>query len=223
MKNTLYLVEMGMDDNKITTDVKNHRVRVIDRIDIVYGGKEYNMFFEFMTGRHWHYRHENLRTGAPLKHPVYTVDVEQGLWIETDYEEVVNICADGTRLCNSYRNSELEKEFHSKHYEYTRENILKVVNKYKVGAPFTEVKLVHETARDIIHKIGGWRELDILGDNRDFYTEGDSYFSIGDTWNEDHKIVTCNKRTWEACDAHSRRLVVTDKCDVDLVTGRITG
>ena len=40
MANILYLREIGMDDDNIKTDVKNHRVRVIENIDIIYkGGK----------------------------------------------------------------------------------------------------------------------------------------------------------------------------------------
>lgn len=218
MKNTLYLLEMGMNDNNIGTDIKNHRVRTLENIDIIYKGIPYNMFFEFTQCTHWHYRRENKRTGAPLKHPVYTVDVKDGLGIDSQYEKINE---SGFEM--SYRCRALEAEFWAEHREYSRRNILEVVNRYKVGAPFTDVKLVKETAAEIIRNIGGWRELDILGDNRDFHTEGDSYFSIGDTWTEEHKIVTCNKRTWESCDAHSRRLVVTDKCDIDLVTGRITG
>lgn len=44
--------EMGMNDNTITGDIKNHRVRVIENIDILYKGTAYNMFFEFTTGTH---------------------------------------------------------------------------------------------------------------------------------------------------------------------------
>lgn len=52
MANVLYLREMGMDDNSIKTDVKNHRVRVLENIDIIYNGEKYNMFFEFTHGAH---------------------------------------------------------------------------------------------------------------------------------------------------------------------------
>lgn len=38
MANVLYLRKMGMDDDTIKTDVKNHRVRVIENIDIIYKG-----------------------------------------------------------------------------------------------------------------------------------------------------------------------------------------
>ena len=223
-RNVLYLLEMGMNDKNISTDIKNHRIRVIDRIDIVYKGEAYNMFFEFLQGVHWHYRKENLRTGKPLKHPVYTVDVVDGLYIETQ-DERMKVDTWG-EFEMSYRNSALEREFWEEHREYTRANILEVVNRYKVGAPYTEVKLIDETAEQIIRKIGGWRELDILNAN-------DSYFEvIRDEWNDEHKVVRCHKRYWEYVDDgktyyfcnRPRKWVDTgDYCDVDLVTGRIVG
>lgn len=221
MKNTLYLLEMGMNDNNIGTDLKNHRVRTLENVDIIYNGTAYNMFFEFTQCVHWHYRRENKRTGAPLKHPVYTVDVKDGLGIDTQYEKVNE---NGFEM--SYRCRAFEAEFWAEHREYTRRNILEVVNRYKVGAPFTDVKLVDETAAGIIRKIGGWRELDILNSN-------DSYFEVvRENWDDEHKIVRCHKRYWEYVDdgktyyygSRPRKWITTgETCDVDLVTGRITG
>lgn len=221
MKNTLYLLEMGMNDNNISTDVKNHRVRTLENIDIIYNGVPYNMFFEFTQCTHWHYRRENKRTGAPLKHPVYTVDVKDGLGIDSQYEKVNE---NGFEM--SYRCRALEAEFWAEHREYTRRNILEVVNRYKVGAPFTDVKLVDETAAALIRKIGGWRELDILNAN-------DSYFEVvRENWDDEHKIVRCHKRYWEYVDdgktyyygSRPRKWITTgETCDVDLVTGHITG
>ena len=225
MKNVLYLLEMGMNDSTINTDVKNHRVSVLENIDISYKGKTYNMFFEFLQGKHWHYRKENLRTGKPLKHPVYTVDVIDGMYIDTQYEKLEGYWNDGTPRYSSWRNREFEREFYNEHLEITRKNILKVVNRYKIGEKFTEVKLVDETAAEIIRKIGGWRELDILNAN-------DSYFEvIRDEWNEEHKIVRCHKRYWEYVEPEKnyicnkpRKLMTTNEfCNVDLVTGKITG
>ena len=218
MKNTLYLLEMGMNDNRINTDIKNHRVRTLENIDIIYKGVKYNMFFEFTQCVHWHYRHENKRTGAPLKRPVYMIDVADGLGIDTQYE-----CTNENGFEMSYRCRNLEREVWEEHREYTRHNILEVVNRYKVGCPYTDVKLVEETAADIIRKIGGWRELDILN--------GDRYFSIGDTWNNEHKIVKCTKRVKKdfppVMIAGSLRKcsgwVDDNFCEVDLITGKITG
>lgn len=204
MKNVLYLREMGMNDNSISTDIKNHRVRVVKNIDILYKGEKFNMFFEFMQGKHWHFRTENKRTGAPLKKPVYTVDLMDGLYIDTEYERLGGYFGDGMPWYSSFRKSDLEKEFYNEHHAYTRKDILEVVNRYKIGEKFDAVCLVEETATAIIKKIGGWRELDILNN--------DPLFAIGDTWTEEHKIVRCYKRS----DAGA-------VCEVDLVTKKITG
>lgn len=218
MKNILYLREMGCNDPEISTDIKNHRVRVLENIDIMYDGKPYNMFFEFLQGRHWHYRTENKRTGAPLKKPVYTVDVNDGLYLDTQYDVITEYCKDGTPLTLSYRNIAFEKEFYSMHLEYTRKNILKVVNRYKIGAKFTEVVLIEEAAAAIIRKEGGYRERDILGKaSRTNY--GECIFEITDTWNTEHKVVKVTKHARD----NNGILTTGNSCEVDILTGKITG
>ena len=127
---TLYLKKMGMDDNTITTDVKNHRVRVIENIDIIYKGKKYNMFFEFCQCTHWNYRTTNKRTGAPLKKAIKETLVVDGLRLDTQFEEIGGTWDDGTPYYNSYGKSDLEKEIWEKHYKYTQKNILEIVNRY---------------------------------------------------------------------------------------------
>lgn len=209
--NVLYLREMGMDDNAISTDIKNHRVRVVENIDILYNGEKYNMFFEFLQGTHWHYRTENKRNGKPLKKAVYEIDLIDGMYLETQYEKLITERY-GT-FERSFRCSTLEKEFYNEHLKYTKENVLNVVNRYKIGKPFTSVCLVETAAREIIKRVGGFRELDILGEDR-HGAINQSYFKIGDTWNAEHKIMICVKReNWKD----------VDFCEVDLVTGRITG
>lgn len=220
-KNILYLREMGMNDPEISTDIKNHRVRVIENIDIQYKGKPYNMFFEFTQGTHRRHRTTNKRTGKPLKHPVEEIILKDGLFIDTQYEKT-ETDRTGRTWESSWRHSELEKEFWSEHHKYTKADILEVVNKYKTGEPFTDICLIETTAREIIRKKGGYREKDILGEGKDFQTEGSSYFEIGETWNADHKTVRCNKQEWTPT-KNGRKLTVTDFCEVDLVTGRITG
>ena len=208
--NVLYLREMGMDDNNISTDIKNHRVRVLENIDILYNGKKYNMFFEFLQGTHWHYRTDNKRNGKPLKKAVYEIDLVDGMFLDTEYKKIITDSC-GT-FEHSFRNSKFEKEFFNEHLKYTKENVLKVVNRYKIGDPFTSVCLVETAAREIIKRVGGFRELDILGEDRTGASQ--SYFKIGDTWNDEHKIMRCVKReNWKD----------VDFCEVDLVTGRITG
>ena len=218
MKNILYLMEMGCNDPGISTDVKNHRVRVLENIDIRYQGIEYNMFFEFCQGNHWHYRTENLRTGKPLKKPVYVLDLVDGLHLDTQFEKLEGYWKDGTPYFSSWRLFTLEREFYNKHLEYTRKNILQVVNRYKIGEKFTDVCLVEETAAAIIRKIGGWRELDILG-KASKYNYGECYFQKGDTWTADHKIIRVVKSRRD----DTGKRTGGEYCEVDLVTGRITG
>ncbi len=218
MKNILYLLEMGCKDHNINTDVKNHRVRVLENIDIMYAGKTYNMFFEFLQGKHWHYRTENKRTGAPLKKPVYTVDLEDGMYLDTQYDVIHSYFKDGTPITLSYRHSTFEREFYDMHLEYTRENILKVVNRYKIGAKYTGVVLVKEAALNIILKEGGYCERDIIGNVTPF-NYGDCYYEIGDTWNEYHKVVRVTKYARD----NNGHFITGNSCEVDLITGKITG
>ena len=139
---TLYLLKMGCDDDNIKTNIKNHRVRVIENIDIHYKGETYNMFFEFCQGAHRRYRKTNKRTGAPLKREVEEIIVKDGLYINTCFDKLERVAEDGTPLYSSWRHSALEQEFYEEHHGYTREDILEVVNRYKIGEPFTEVCLI---------------------------------------------------------------------------------
>lgn len=139
---TLYLLKMGCDDNNITTDIKNHRVRVVENIDISYKGKTYNMFFEFCQGAHRRYRKTNKRTGAPLKKEVEEIIVKDGLYIDTCFDKVEGVAEDGTPFYSSWRLGALEREFYEEHHAYTRKDILEVVNRYKIGEPFTKVCLI---------------------------------------------------------------------------------
>ena len=139
---TLYLLKMGCDDDNITTNIKNHRVRVIENIDIRYKGETYNMFFEFCQGAHHRYRTTNKRTGAPLKRGVEEIIVKDGLYVNTQFEKLERVAEDGTPLFSCWRNAALEQEFYEEHHGYTREDILEVVNRYNIGEPFTEVCLI---------------------------------------------------------------------------------
>ena len=128
--NTLYLRKMGMDDNSIMGDIKNHRVRVCENIDIIYQGTAYNMFFEFMQWDRWTYRTTNKRTGKPLKKAVRELVNPNALCIDTQYEKSEN--GNGYIWYSSWRLSTLEKEVHAKIPEYNKADILKVVNTYSV-------------------------------------------------------------------------------------------
>lgn len=143
MANVLYLRKMGMDDDTIKTDVKNHRVRVVENIDIIYKGEKYNMFFEFMHGAHRRYRTTNKRTGAPLKKAVEEIILKDGIYISTQFERLEGTRKDGTPYYSSYRNLDFESEFCNEHHEYTKKDILEIVNRYKVGEKFTDVCLIN--------------------------------------------------------------------------------
>lgn len=214
-KNVLYLMEMGMNDNTIATDVKNHRVRVLENIDIIYKGEKYNMFFEFTHGAHLRYRK------TPHGNTVKEIILKDGIYIDSQFEKLEGTWKDGTPYYSSWRKSDLEAEFYEEHHEYTKKDILEIVNRYKVGEKFTDICLIETTTAEIIRKKGGYREKEILGDGKNFQIDGDSYFSIGDTWTEEHKIVRCNKEVWVPT-RNGRKLEVVDFCEVDLITGRIT-
>lgn len=199
--NTLYLRKMGMDDNNLTGDIKNHRVRVCENIDIIYQGTAYNMFFEFMQWDRYTYRTTNKRTGKPLKKAIRELVNHNALLIDTQYEKQ-ETDRNGFKWFSSWRLSTLEKEVHAKIPEYNKADILKVINAYSVQK-YSNIVFVDEKATEIINRVGGFREKDIL-------TKPRHYFRIGE-WTADHKII-------EVVDGENNNSV-----SVDIQTGRITG
>lgn len=139
---TLYLLKMGCDDDNIATNIKNHRVRVVENIDISYKGETYNMFFEFCQGAHRRYRKTNKRTGTPLKREVEEIIVKDGLYINTCFDKVERVAEDGTPIYSSWRHAGIEQEFYKEHHGYTREDILEIVNRYKIGEKYTDICLI---------------------------------------------------------------------------------
>lgn len=198
--NTLYLKKMGMDDNSIMGDIKNHRVRVCENIDIIYQGTPYNMFFEFLQWDKWTYRTTNKRTGEPLKKAVRELVNHNALCIDTQYEKLEK--GNGYNWFSSWRLSALEKEVHAKIPEFNKADILKVVNTYSVQK-YNKIVFIDEKATEIINRIGGFREKDIL-------TKPRHYFRVGE-WTAEHKII-------EVVDDANNNSV-----SVDIQTGRITG
>lgn len=219
MTNLLYLREMGMNDNSITTDIKNHRVRVIENVDIVYKGTAYNMFFEFWQCDRNVYRRENKRTGKPLKKPILETVLKDRVHIDTQFERE-ETDRNGRKWFSSWRKCDLEEEFYKENHAYTKKDIRDIVNKYAVKK-YDGVVLIEQEAAHIINTTGGFREKDIIK-KRDFQTDGDFYFHVTDEWNENHKVVTAIRREWEKT-KDGRKLVETATCDIDLVTGKITG
>ena len=101
------------------------------------------MFFEFTCGTHRHYRTVNKRTGAPLKKPVKEIILKDGLFIDTEFEKTET--EKGYTWKSSWRKSDLEREIFDEHLEYTKSNILDVVNRYKIGEKFTDICLIETT------------------------------------------------------------------------------
>lgn len=193
---TLYLREMGMNDSNISTDIKNHRIRTLENIDINYKGSFYNMFFEFTQCNHFNYRKTNKRNGKPLKKVVQELIVKDGLNIDTQYD-----VKQENGYIASYRHLGIEKAVWDHHYEYTRENILEIINSLSLKK-YDRVLLVEEETKKIINSIGGYREKAIL--------DSDSYFQV-DMWTPDHKVVKVISRD------------LKNSCKVDLVTREIVG
>ena len=213
--NILYLREMGMDDKNINTDLQNHRVRVLENIDIIYKGTPYNMFFEFTQATHYNYRTTNKRTGAPLKKMVRELIVKDGLHLDTQYERLEGTWKDGTPFYGSYRKGDFEKEVWDQHLDYTRENVLAVVNAYAVRK-YDKIVLVEEETRRITQKVGGYREKSIVNNSW-------SYMQTTETWNDEHKVVRVTERNRTQTGYNCYQYLDGASFEVDLVTGKICG
>ena len=86
---------------------------------------------------------------------------------------------------------------------YNKNEILDIINKYSV-IEYQKIVVIEEQATEIIKKLGGFREKDILS--------RDPYFRVTDEWNGNHKIIEVRARQGEK-----------NGCYIDLVTGKITG
>lgn len=209
---TLYLREMGMNDNSIPGDIHNHRIRVIERIDIAYKHKVYRkFFFEFTSCKRYKYRKLNKITGKPLKHEIREIENVNGIGIDTEFDQEEY---DGRMIYNaSYRLSKMESELWNENFSYTRADILRIINRFAIEK-YNNLVLVEEETRRIINNIGGYREKEILNN--------DSYMEIGETWNNDHKIMRVVERvkteTRPGCYTYTKGR----SCEIDIVTGKIT-
>ena len=197
MENVFYLECRGCNDSTIPGDIKNHRVTCIEKTEVWYNKKLYNLFFEFTQGQHWQYRKVNKITGAPLKKPVYETIISNGVFVDTEYD-----IKEANGFISTYRLSNFERETWAQHFDFSKKSILQIVNKYKTGAKFTRICLIDQEARAIIEKCGGYREREIL--------KNDCVFSVGGTWNKDYKTVSVFSRALQK------------GCEVELISGRIT-
>lgn len=211
---TLYLREMGCRLNNGLSDVNNHRVRVIENIDITFQGRPFNMFFEFTSWERYTYRTTNKRTGEPLKKAVKELVNINGIGVDTQFERDEVDERTGRTWQSSWRACDLEKEIYKKNYSFTKKDILSIVNTYAVEK-FDKVVLIEEEARRITEKEGGNREKEILSN--------DAVMEIGHTWNKDHKVVTVVERVKEQTAPNCYRHTLGRSYDVDLETGRICG
>lgn len=216
MVKTLFLREMGMDYNNPAVDgVKNHRVRVLENIDIVFEGEVYNLFFEFLQVTKYTYRTINKRTGKELKHPVKELVNANGIMIDTQFERPEKDSFG--RVWNmSYRLGKFESEIWNDNLDYTKKAVLEIVNRYST-VKYNKVVLIEETAKEIISRIGGYREKDIIADSWTYCTINNT------TWNEEHKVVRFIKRKKVELSKGVYQYQDDTSCDVDIVTGRIVG
>lgn len=190
--NILYLETRGGAAD-FGTDLNNHRYTTIENIDLVFGGKAYNVFFEFSHWTRYFYRTTNKRTGKPLKKAIKELVNNNALHIDTEYSIEKN----------SFRLAELEKaEIYDKNRNYNRGEILDLINKYSV-VKYDKVVIIEEKAAEIARKKGGFREKDILS--------RDPYFKPK-MWTSEHKVVEIRARQGEK-----------NGCYIDLVTEKITG
>lgn len=218
--NYLYFECRGMDDNKIPGDIKNHRVDIMEKIDIVFEGKPYKMFFEFTTGTRFNYRKTHKITGKPLKHVVKECINNNGLWIDTEYEtpKTSRYFDEKERKWKEYtfhtshRLSKLDRVAHDENMSFTKLTILKLINRYAIEK-FTGVILIEQEAKTLIERCGGFREKYIL--------KQDPVFRVS-TWTKEHKCVEVVSRVKETT-KDGWHYIDGDSCEVDLLTGRITG
>jgi hypothetical protein len=158
--NVLFLEKRGCDfvnGDRVNdlSDVTNYRVGIYrDRIHAK-NGKNYILEFTRYDRRKT--RYTNKRTGAPLKHPVIYIDLENALHIDTEFENDRG----------AWRDCNLEEELHARNYTFNKADILTAVNDISVKQ-YTEIILLPaEEIKDILshlYKIGGYRERNVIDD-----------------------------------------------------------
>lgn len=143
------------NDNDITviaSDVGNYRVCTTEYIPFK-NGRDY--FLEFTRCQHRNIRKHHKTSGKLLKHYITEIITENGLHIGTQFENEKG----------AWRDSQLESDIFNKHLEYTKQNILNVVNEYST-IKYSKIVLISSNKildrLTKIYKIGGWREKNIL-------------------------------------------------------------
>lgn len=162
-ENTLFLETRGCDffkGDRINnlSDVGNYRVGIYDNSIKAKNGRAY--ILEFNSCDHWRYRTTHKKTGRELKHPVREIVKECALHLDTQFDE---LSPEGFPL--SYRDCKIEREYYNRHFAYTLEAILQVVNEISIKQYDKIVLLCDEKIKEllpIIYKMGGYRERDII-------------------------------------------------------------
>lgn len=130
----LYLEKRGCDFSSMDESVKNSNVgnyRVGSYDYSIKGKNGRNYILEFTHNDRKMVRYTNKRTGQPLKHPVVETVLYNALCLDTQFED--------EQGC--WRDLNMEKEFYTKNYHYTLEDILKVVNQISVDE-YTEIQFI---------------------------------------------------------------------------------
>lgn len=210
---TLYLIKRS--SGRVESDLNVCRVEVVGGLEVAIPGKHNNfrdiLFLEWVSFGKWeHYTYRTTKkNGEALKKAVKELVNPNGLTIDTQYTETVFdpfMCPNPKKVELSFRCSQIEKEVHATNYNYTKEDVLNVVNMYATDY-YKNVVFVEDEATKIIDRIGGYREKEILKD---------CFFSIGSMWNDEHKLVVLNSR-------HVDEDGYRHTCEVDLVSKKIVG
>ena len=135
MGKTLTLVKMGCDffeGDRVCglSDCGNYRIETRTGRISAKNGREY--FLSFGTYTRYNYRKTNKRTGAPLKKEVKEIDLENALYIDTEFEDAAGCWCD----------LKLEQEINNMRLSFTKADILKAVNSFS-SEQYTEIEIVN--------------------------------------------------------------------------------
>lgn len=121
-EDVLFLEKMGCDFSEsgsaAADAIGNYRVRTHGETVPGKDGKKYFLEFSFWRNRK-QARYTNKRTGERLKRPVSEIINPYGVYVDTEHTD-----AEGM----TWRNIKLESKISAKNYDYSQDDILKIVN-----------------------------------------------------------------------------------------------
>ena len=158
-KNILFLECRGCyfwDDDEIKniSDVGNYRVGIAGELAVAKNKRSYYLEFTYYNKRKTRYTHKI--TGKPLKNPITYIEIPYALHLDTEFEAENHM---------SYRDLKLENQIHELNYLFTKENILKVVNKISVKKFDCIIMISDDVILPFIESIynkGDYREKNII-------------------------------------------------------------